>query len=470
MCLMRALQYRAFAYGFIIFIIILAFPRPIFSGFTCEDYIFIERAKSSFSFYNTFIREFAANRFYRPITRTVFYLLSYKLFNLHSEKYYILTKVLFILNCLILFEIAAQLMGTKRLALAAPLFYASRIRIHDMPTYLIPAGFQESGMAFFMLSAILAYVVYVKHRNTFWYIASLTCALLATLSKEASISLPFLVLLVDIYLIKGSIQQNIKSRLFKIAPFFLFSLIQLTRWYVIQSWIAVGHYSMDFTLNTLCENIIFSVKNLFNGRYEILILVPLFLIAYIKHTARRDAVILALVFFVSLLPFIFLKNHLEAYYLSISAAAAALIFATGLRYFYEKFFLNKYILPPLFAAVFIITANYDIVQKRKHHELYSAFIAVDKIAQNVLTYFKTAFPSFPDNSLIYIQNDDSELSYALGGGAAIRLNYKNTIAVYFEGTTQNIPLNYSNLYCFKYHPATKELKLIDGKSCLGRLK
>ena len=361
-------------------------------------------------------------------------------------------------------------MRTKCLALATPLFYASRIRIHDTPVYWIPAGFQELGMAFFMLSAILGYIIYITHRKTAWYIASLTCALLAALSKEASISLPLLILLMDIYLIKGSIQKTFQTLMFRIAPFFLISLIQLTRWYVIRSGIAVGQYSMDFSLNSLYDNTIFSVANLFNGRYEILLLVLPFLMAFINYKTRRDAVLLTLIFFVSLLPFIFLKGHLEAYYMSISGAAIALVFASGLSYFYEKFPLNKYILLPFFIAVFTITAHYDIVQKRKHHELISTFIGVDKLTQNVLTYFKTTFPSFPDNSLIYIENSDLELMFALGRGAAIKLNYKNNISVYFEGMTQAFPSNYSKLYCFKYNPGTQELQVIEGKSRLGRLK
>jgi cation transport regulator ChaC len=74
---------------------------------------------------------------------------------------------------------------------------------------------------------------------------------------------------------------------------------------------------------------------------------------------------------------------------------------------------------------------------------------------------KNDFPSFPDNSLIYIKNVSSDMVWLLGYGSVISLNYNNKLAVYFEGFNKKLPEEYPRIFCFKYDTNSHTLKFIE---------
>ena len=441
---------------FISAVIIIFYPSPLSHSLVNEDYVFIGRIKNYFSLYDTFITQFFNIEFYRPITQTIFYFISYKLFNLNPVGYHIFILALFIANNFLVFEIAEKLTQRKDLALIASIFYASRIKIHFFPVYSISAGFQETGMAFFMLCTILLYLLYCKERNVLLYISSLICSLFAALSKETSVILPALIFLLEMYLCTLNIKQHLRKITLRLIPFCIPTMIHISRLYLISSKFIEGAYSVGFSLHALVDNMIFYLTNPINQRFESFIVLIIFLTAFIFENRKYTIVSLAW-FFIGLSPFLLLRHHASGYYLSISLFGFSLLFSSGIKYYYDKFSVSKYVLPPILVIIFMTFAHYNVVNK----EYLADLIAQEKITNNVLTYFKNNYPTFPPNSLIYIKNSDIEMNFALGGASGIKILYSNNISVYFEGVSKKLPMKYNQVYYFYYDHDKAILQYID---------
>jgi hypothetical protein len=157
-----------------------------------------------------------------------------------------------------------------------------------------------------------------------------------------------------------------------------------------------------------------------------------------------------------LAPFIFLQYHPTAYYLSISLVGLSFLFSAGVKYYYDKFSVSKYVLPPILVIIFMTFAHYNV----KNKEYLADLIAHEKVANNVLTYFKNNFPTFPPDSLIYIKNSDIEMNYALGGVSGIKILYRDNISVYFEGVSKKLPMKYNQTYYFRYDPNKATIQFV----------
>jgi 4-amino-4-deoxy-L-arabinose transferase-like glycosyltransferase len=130
----------------IIFIAILYYPS-FECHFKTEDFTLIEDARNNFSSYNSFVTEFFSPQFYRPITRRIFFSISYALFELNPTGSRIINIILFILNNFLVYEIASILTKRKDVALIASIFYFTR-GAHLIAIYWITVGFQDNGVAF----------------------------------------------------------------------------------------------------------------------------------------------------------------------------------------------------------------------------------------------------------------------------------------------------------------------------------
>jgi 4-amino-4-deoxy-L-arabinose transferase-like glycosyltransferase len=150
----------------IIFIAILYYPS-FECHFKTEDFTLIEDAKYNFSFYNSFVTEFFSPQFYRPITRRIFFSISYALFELNPTGYRIINIILFILNNFLVYEIASILTKRKDIALIAAIFYFTR-GAHLIAIYWITVGFQDNGVAFSVLCTILLYLQHINSEKNFF--------------------------------------------------------------------------------------------------------------------------------------------------------------------------------------------------------------------------------------------------------------------------------------------------------------
>jgi hypothetical protein len=435
---------RSATYLLILAITIILYYSSFRHGFIQDDFMIIEAIKDNFNLYDIFVSQFLNNNFYRPITREIFYSVSYALFNLNPLGYHIISFTFFVSNCFLVYGIAERLLKRKDVALVASIFYASR-GAHFTAVYWI-AGFQEIGMTFFVLCSVLLYLLYIENRSKSLYVSSIICSLFALMSKETSIILPLLILLIEIYSSqKFRIDQNLKTLIYRISPFCIITFIYISRLFLNHAMISSGAYKMNFSLGTVVQNLAFYITNSFNNSFEIFILSVLILIAFLEIENRKCSLLSVIWFFVGLLPFIFLEEHSYPYYLSVSLVGLSLLLSIGVKYCYGKVTLSRYVLTPILIAILIISASGSINAK----ENLSAITIQEKTACNILSNLKDNFSYFPDGSLIYIKNSDERMYWALGFGSAIRLYYGNNISIYFEGVTKELP-TYSQIYYFNY--------------------
>ena len=451
---------RIFPYlSIIIFIAILYYPS-FECHFKTEDFTLIEDARNNFSLYNSFVTEFFSPQFYRPITRRIFFSISYALFELNPTGSRIINIILFILNNFLVYEIASILTKRKDIALIASIFYFTR-GAHLIAIYWITAGFQENGVAFWVLSTILLYLQYINSENKLFYISSLMCSIFALLSKENSVILPALIFLIEIYKQNSKGDINYKILLLRIIPFFMLALIIcLPRIYILRPLILDSPYKMQFSFSVFFNNIAFYVFNSFNNYIEILLLGTLSLLAFLDSENRKFAYFSIAWFLIGLLPQLFLAEHPRPYYLNISLVGFSILLSVGMKYMCEKIHTMKYLVAIVLLSACIVSARINI----HTNEYVKSFYEYEKFINNILANLKNAFPSFPDNSLIYIKNVSPDMVWLLGYGSVISLNYNNKLAVYFEGFSKKLPEKYSRTFYFKYETNSYTLKFIEEKS------
>ena len=418
-----------------------------------EDFGFIEKVKNNFNLYEIFIRRLFRADVYRPITRDIFYAVSYALFALNPLGYRIIVFILFILNNFLVYEIVGILTKRKDVALAASIFYLTR-GAHNDALYWIPAGFQETGVTLFVLSAILLYLQYAHHKRKIFYVSSLICSTLAFMSKETSVILILLILLIELYMQKINNNFNLRKLFVKIAPFGIIALIYIVRTCVVSVNYRGDHYSMEFSLDVLLKNITYYIAHSFNTGFETFVLCVLIACAFLKVENRKYAALSILWFLIGLLPFIFMKTAVFPFYLTVALIGFSILLAIGIKYVHDTFYPTRYILTPIvyFILIYSVHANANELNQEYYTE---------KISNNIISYLKYNFPSFPDGSLIYIKNPDGSLWYALGYGSAIRLQYGKNIAVYYEGMSKKLPTGYNQIYYFAYNNNDNTLRFIE---------
>ena len=447
---------RVFAYLSIIISIAILYHSSFECHFMTEDFFHINKARFNFSFYNSFVTEYFNTQFYRPIPNSLFFFTSYALFELNPIGYRIINIILFILNSFLVYEITSILTKKKDLAFIASIVYLSRY-LHLKNLYWIIAGFQGNGLAFWIFCTILLYLKYINSKNNLFYISSLICSIFALLTKEGSVVLPALILLIEVYTQTSKRPFNFKNLLLRAFPFFLLtSIFYLPRIYFLRALILNSPYEMQFSLNVFLKNIAYYTFYSFNNYLEIFLLGTLSLIVFVRSENKKYAFFLTAWFFIGLMPYLFIAKHPETYYLNISVLGFSIILSTGIKYLYEKFCSIKYLLIIVLLSVCILSARINIHTS----EFVKGFYAYQKLIKNLSSDFKKNFPSFQDDSLIYIKNPPSVPIRTLGWGGTISSLYINKVTVYFEGFSKKFPDKYARIYFFKYDKNSNTLKFI----------
>ncbi len=447
---------RVFAYLSIIISIAILYHSSFECLFRTEDFALINKARYNFSFYNSFVTEYFNAKFYRPIPNSLFFFISYAFFELNPIGYRVINIILFILSVFLVYEITSILSKRKDLAFVASIFYLSRC-LHLKNSYWIVAGFQGNGVAFWIFCTILLYLKYINSKNSLFYIFSLICSIFASLTKEVSVILPALILLIEAYTQTSKRSFNYKNLLLRAFPFFLItSIFYLPRIYFLRPLILDSPYKMQFSLNVFLKNIAFYTFNSFNNYLEIVLLGTLSLIAFVNSENRKYAIFFASWFFIGLIPYLFIAKHPEAYYLNISLLGLSIVLSTGMKYIYEKFCSMKYLLTIVLLSVCILSARINIHTS----EFVKEFYVYQKYINNFSSDFKKEFPSFPEDSLIYIKNTPSHAIRTMGWGGTISSLYKSKVTVYFEDFSKEFPDKYARIYFFKYDKNSNTLKFI----------
>jgi protein O-mannosyl-transferase len=202
----------------------LIYVRAMYNGFlTCWDddgYILNNPYLKNFSFDG--IKAIFTNFYYsnyHPLT-TLTYLFEYKLYGLNAMPYHLFNVIIHLLNTWLVFRLAEKLSGIKVTAIVVAVLFA----LHPMHVESVAWISERKDVLYtlFYLLSLLAYLRYMKSvRKTGYYFVVLLFFLASLLSKVAAVTLPVLLVAIDIY--KG---RKITFRtLIEKVPFFLLSLL-----------------------------------------------------------------------------------------------------------------------------------------------------------------------------------------------------------------------------------------------------
>ncbi len=437
------------ACGFLILAAAVALYRSAFGhGFIQDDYALIDAAKNYFSPYGSFVLDFFGTyNFYRPITMGFLYFLSYSLFGMGPLGYHALTFAFFIMTCLLVYAIIKLLTGRWDAALVGSVFYLTRGALFT-EIYWIGCGFTETGTVLFILSSVFLYLAYKKYGNRLLYLLSLAFFVLALMSKETGIVLPFLILAVDACYAGPRGNGGLKKAALRISPYLALAFLYLLRLVIIRSMIAAGPYRMSFTPNTVLGNFMFYVWNTFNSRIELAILSIFFLAALAAARDRKYAAMSVSWYLAGLAPVIFLGIHTFAYYLSLPLAGMAILLSLGAGRVFDLVPRVRYALALALIVLMMATVASAVASQEKQ----SAIIFQENTADRILSDIRESGQTFPDGGLIYVKNADYRVFAALGyGSSAIRLYYGNNVSIYFENVTDSLLVRHDRVYYYDYN-------------------
>lgn len=156
---------------------------------------------------------------YHPLT-TLAWLLEYKWFRLDPYPYHLFNVLLHVGNTWLVFKLTTGLSGKKLTGIFVSLLFA----IHPMHVESVAwiSELKDVLYSFFYLLSLLAYLHYVDdNKRATYYIATLLLFVASLCSKSAAVTLPVLMLAIDVY--KG--RRRNTSLLTEKIPFFLLAVV-----------------------------------------------------------------------------------------------------------------------------------------------------------------------------------------------------------------------------------------------------
>lgn len=172
------------------------------------------------------------SHYYRPLL-AFSYMFNHSLWGKNPLGYHIVSLILHIAICILIFLFIKLLTGEKFLAFVSSLLFAVH-PIHTEAVSFISYGLSNISVVFFMASLIL-FIKHVRANNFLFYLFSLVCFLFSLLTMETTISLPLIIICIDyIFISKCNIRTLVKNlRSFHLGFFVVLGVYLLTRSYFI---------------------------------------------------------------------------------------------------------------------------------------------------------------------------------------------------------------------------------------------
>jgi hypothetical protein len=410
-------------------------------GFRGEDFQVLQLVKNNFSFFNSFIAQFmgtfrATNFFYRPIPRELSYYILTSLFGFTPLAFRIVLFILFLINLFLVYILTKTVTRRADIALLSTVFFASRFS-HAQLLHWILYGLENLLLGCFIFTAVLVYVCFLRSSQKRYMIMCCVLTLLALLTKEAAIVLPLYIILTHILIAKPSLRQLMRC----VFPFACIVLIFAARIYLIKGNMSGDVYGLVYSPYALVKNTLWYSYNCFNGPLEVGLCTAAACISFFLCRDGKAALFGLGWFFTSLIPFVAFKRTVDAY-LFIPVFGISIVVAMCMQSLLDNLRFKKALCLVLLCCVFILS---DFKKLRSEDKPWQE---TDQFISGVLQSLEREFPSFPDNSLIYIKGREPDWrTWLLGQGAAFMVKYNN-ISVYLESSRKTPPDRYSDIYYF----------------------
>lgn len=441
-----------YLYFFIPLFGVLFYYPSFFYGFSQDDFIHINASRVSsvsgfLNFFNPFY-QFPDIFFFRPLATQVYFFINESLFGSNPIPFRIESLLLHTANGIIFYLLILKFWQNKNIALISAVLYEISA-IHFLSLFYI-SSFQQIARTFFILLSILLFIIASEKRSKKIFLGSSLSFAAALLSKETGIILPLLLPLIEVFRSKQNFLTVLKKNLPFIIPFFLVAIFYLLiRSLGFQSIFNQGSYELSFSLGNFVQNIkwyilwgfglpeiLATYPNLGMGSLiqfgkdfsEAKIILPgfiLFLLSalfsiwlifrkslsnFFEVINLKYLIILGLLFFIPLLPVVFLYQHKYPQYLDIPI----MIILPFLSYLFIKTFQKNKLLAIVLIASFITLQFFSLkLTENTHWTTHRSEVA---------SYYKSSFiqkhNNIPHNSSIALignKQATQEVSHALAG-------------------------------------------------------
>jgi hypothetical protein len=408
-------------------LLIIGFKDSIANFFVADDFTWLRWAASSVISNIPGYFTDAQNFFYRPIDKTLVFFL-YTLFSFSPDGYHIFILLLHLLMTLGVYILTMQIVKKKLLAFIAALIFMF-LPAHSENVY----WFSTISVTLSSLLIIFTTISYIHFRNKkskLAYIIALILSILAFLTYEIAVVIPFILILIDIIFFKPD--KNLKTLLPHIPFIVLLPLYYLIR-NLTHAFSGGGDYSYNYIhiIPNILGNI-FGYTGLFLFGQDFLSIydplrshlkdnLPLFAIItilitiilllifktygkkLIKEHNNNTKVILFGIFFavIALLPYLPLGN-IAPRYIYLASAGLCISLVLSLQ------FIKKYSLIIFLSLILIIVSIYYRNLQRENYDWHKA----GNITQNMLVDFRANHENLSSNSTIYVVKPPMKLNNA----------------------------------------------------------
>lgn len=393
---------------------------------------------------------------YRPLTTQVFYFISSRLFNLNPLPLHIISFITFFAIIFLVSNLVKTITKNNNTALLSAFLYATSAT-HFGHLYFLGA-YQELGMTLFFLLSVINFIKFDLKNNNKHLVLSLLFFVLALMSKETAIVLPFILFLVHYFFVftKDKVNKN-KSFIFSVIPYFVLLFIYLFMRYKYYGFAQGDSYLWDFSFKKFLNSLVwyklwsFNIPetlvdfvgpglklnhNLFKywGR-EFTIIFSLFAIQILilgvsvinkfKNVLKEWKVYLfSIVWFIfTLVPVLFLPVHKFTYYLTLPIIGIVICVSTLLINI--KF--NKLIL--IFMLIWISNSFVTLELSKNTNWITQGA----KTSKNVFKYFEGNKNKYINKDvLFYDTKDDKDLPFSPTLIVKTSLSNKNFFKVFIK--------------------------------------
>ncbi len=409
---------------YILLLVLGVFGASVNNFFVADDFSWLHWAATSLPAdlpkYFTNAQDF----FYRPLDKVIVYFL-YTIFSFQPQGYHLFILFVHFLCATGVFFLAKKLSGNKLVGFLTALLFA----LHPAHTENIFwfSTLSDDLSTTFIVYMMLAYIAFRERKSIIAYIGAVVLGILAFLSYEIAVVAPFILIALDLLLLKPKKRSN--TYLSWVPFLIIFILYFVIRW-MSHAFFGGGDYS--YHLSRILPNLLgnyFGYLGLFLGGLPVLAfynllrnglrtewvyftIVAVLVVGYVgwmftryqkqvmQWMRQKDTNLLIFCFvfaFISLLPFLPLGN-IAPRYLYLASIGYSLALVLILRLLFIKLFKRpRYALVCLVIVSVILSVIYfgaNLQEQQQWHQSGS-------ITKNTLLYFRKNYPSLSDKANVY---------------------------------------------------------------------
>lgn len=470
----------------IIFITALILYYPVFSTYFSQDDFFHFKVSQTDGSLGGFLYLFGFHpfqergiAFYRPISRELPFNISFHIFGLNSLPFRIFSFLIHLINIYLVYILVQKIFKKLYLSYFVSFFFG--ITAANVATlYYLAGGIQTLLATTSTLCSIIFFHHYLKSNKLKYKIFSFLTFLLAISSHEQAIIIP--ILLTGLILISIPL-KHIKRFILDILPYFLaVSILLYLEFFKIGFSSSEQQYHVVFNIKAII-NSLFWYSNWALGIPETLIdfvfpgfrlnptllrywsnyyifIFPSYFMAVISILfaaiyllikkgdifINKNFLFVLIWFPLGLIPVLLLPLHKSTHYLEISLPAFWTLIGFIMFSFYKQIkikypLLSRICLSLIIADLIILSSVSAILGSTNYWAATRG-----KLAKQLITQVKNAYPKLPKGSIVYFENDPTypyltkewggsskQASIILNGSDALQLLYgDNTLKVYYE--------------------------------------